>query len=114
MDWLGLYRKGSCDQPAHDRDGAVIPGTGGTALPSAQNNCDIASQSLPGVVSGGTMRFAYSDGRWSAGEYEVRYFLGDSENGQGYVCRRLQGSPTAAHNYCALEYKTMSSPIDVV
>merc|ERR1711988_99618 len=48
-----------------------------------------------------------------AGDYEVRYFTGDSFSGAGYVCRGMQQTVDPGHRQCALEAKVTSSKIAV-
>merc|ERR1712224_918406 len=38
----------------------------------------------------------------------------DSRDGQGVVCRRLQGAASELFKYCALEHVAVSDPIEVV
>jgi len=46
-----------------------------------------------------------------SGQYEVRYFGGDSINGAGYVCRGLQGVTEGEHKICALEATATSAAV---
>lgn len=54
-----------------------------------------------------------SSGYHSAGEYELRYFYGDSRDGGGYKCGLQPGSMQPGF-YCALRPKAFSSVISVV
>jgi len=65
--WVGLFKAGTC--------------TSGIAA----NECYIASQSLPQAATAGTFIFYFSDYK-TAGEYEIRYFAGDS---RGTDCQVL-------------------------
>ena len=49
-----------------------------------------------------------------AGQYEVRYFLGSSTHGGGYVCRKLSGTAGAeSYMTCGLEAVAVSQPFTV-
>jgi len=72
LDWIGLYRKGTCEQPKLQ----TAPVAGATADISMtsrldQNTCHLSSQSLPGSLEAGTIIFSYQDIKLPAGEYEV-------------------------------------------
>ena len=76
-----------------------------------QNQCHVAAIKLPGGLETGEVRFSFQDYRES-GKYEVRYFLGDSRDGQGVVCRAFQGTATPSR-ICGLEAKAVSAPINI-
>ena len=48
----------------------------------------------------------------SAGEYEIRYFYGDSTDGQGYRCITLGGTG-ATYKQCVLRARGVSGAIHV-
>ena len=105
-DWLGLYREGECPQVVWD---AVIEPTGAQAM---QNKCYISTANLPVGQAAGSVIFPFSDIK-TAGRYEVRYFRGDSQSGQGYVCRGVEGGSLTDYTVCALEAATHSTVIEV-
>jgi len=92
--WLGLYEKDDCTTFNVDR-----------------HRCFIASRSLEKGVQNGTVRFSVAEYR-AAGDYEVRYFRGDSRHGQGVVCR---GMPRIQDTFlqCLLE-ETITSDVVTV
>jgi len=90
LDWIGLYTVGACSQN-HDL---------AASLPS-QNSCYLAYAMVGGGHIAGTVTFNYADTKLSAGSYEVRYFLGDSQGGYGHVCRNLEDAN--GRTRCALE-----------
>ena len=57
------------------------------------------------------MRFAFSDYR-TTGKFEVRYFMGDSRDGNGMVCRAHRGANTPLE-ICGLEAKAVSNAVDI-
>jgi hypothetical protein len=89
--WLGLYRRGSCPT-THD--------------------CWIGYQFIAANEFTGTVIFSSADYKFS-GEYEVRYFKGDTRNSQGIVCRGQPGVPSETYINCALEVATTSELITV-
>jgi len=105
-DWLGLFKKGSCRQ--------VEPGEEATNSDQQQmqNKCYISSVTLPIGVEAGSVSFPFSDIK-AAGSYEVRYFMGDSISGQGYVCRGLQEGTVSNYLLCTLEAAAQSTTIEV-
>jgi len=116
QDWVALYRKGACRQADYTENNPY-PVDEDEAQRYAQNQCHLATESIPAFVSSGTVSFQQSDYK-NAGEYEVRYFFGNSHSGQGVVCRGkgglaegYEGSPT--YKTCALEAKAMSNTIKV-
>ena len=92
--WLGLYEKDSCTSFNVDR-----------------HRCFIAQRSLEQNVQNGTVRFSVAEYR-TAGDYEVRYFSGDSRHGQGVVCR---GMPQIQDTFlqCLLEDTITSDVVTV-
>jgi len=115
QDWIGLYHSGDCDQ-LQLAVGEAFPSTPAldSTAPLNQNRCFIASEQLDAGESAGTLRFSAHHYGMAHGTFEVRYFLGDSRDGQGMVCRRLQGSPSELYKYCALEYAAVSDAIRVL
>lgn len=115
LDWIGLYRKGTCEQPKLQ----TAPVAGATADISMtsrldQNTCHLSSQSLPGSLEAGTIIFSYQDIKLPAGEYEVRYFLGDSTHEQGVTCRDMKDLPNGLdYSYCAYEASAVSGTIHI-
>jgi len=112
LDWIGLYTKGSCEQNKVQ----TAPVAGSTTDVSmitqlGQNRCYLQAQSLPHKERSGTVIFNYQDLKFTAGEYEARYFQGDSSHGQGMVCRQMEDS--AGYNYCAYEASSVSATITV-
>ena len=74
-------------------------------------------QQLNKYETRGVVIFAYKSFS-TAGEYEVRFFIGDSVDGQGYACRGLQGlakgfETSPIYNTCALDAHTTSNTITV-
>ena len=109
-DWIGLFKANDCDQNSN-----MATVTGETRDHIGQNRCFIASQSVPQNQAAGQLIFRYSDTRWPAGKYEVRYFLGDSPDGQGVSCRDADFAAGTTHTQkeCEYEYAAKSSPITV-
>jgi hypothetical protein len=102
LDWIGLYKKGAC---AQTRDMATTS--------NGQNDCYLASMTLgAGGATAGSVTFLYTDTRWPAGEYEVRYFLGDSQKGNGVACRNLDNAGATLFT-CALEAAATSNSFTV-
>jgi len=90
--WLGLYPAGACTD-THD--------------------CYVAFQFIAASQQTGTVIFSQHDYKIS-GEYEVRYFDGDSRNGQGVVCGGQPGVPSETYLNCALRVKHTSDRINVL
>lgn len=116
-DWIGLYRRGDCEQTDYFAD--RVKGTsdrellGATKQPTSQNQCFIAAIALPSGKQEGEVRFTNSQYKNQAGEYEVRYFFGDSTGGAGYVCRGMQELGVGTYRICALEAKATSAVFQV-
>ena len=89
--WLGLFEKDSC------------PDT---------HECHVAYQFISSGDESGTVIFSQSDYK-NSGDYEVRYFKGDTRNGQGVVCRGQPGVPTETYMMCTLETAAISEGITV-
>jgi len=71
--WLGLYKKGDCLKEEW------------------KHECYLVARELPAGESGGVVRFSQRDYK-AAGEYEVRYFRGNSRSGQGRACQGLRNT----------------------
>jgi len=77
-----------------------------------RHRCFKAYQFVPADTESGVVRFSQADYK-NAGEYDVRYFVGDSRNGQGEICRGLAGVPGDTYISCMLDPKVTSSGIHV-
>jgi hypothetical protein len=113
-DWIGLYSAADCQQPDLTSDPVneeqlQMRRSQGEA--DAQNQCYLATAKVGGGLEEGQVRFAFSDYR-VAGKYEVRYFAGDSRDGNGMVCRALRGANTPIE-ICGLEAKAVSNVVDI-
>jgi len=93
--WIGLFAKGDC-----------------TGLDEWRHQCYKAYQFVGAETESGTVRFSQADYK-VGGEYDVRYFVGDSRNGQGEICRGLTGVPGDTYVACMLDPKVTSSPIHI-
>jgi hypothetical protein len=93
--WLGLYRKGEC-----------------ATASEWQHKCYLVAHELPAGESGGVVRFSQQDYK-NAGEYEIRYFRGNSRSGQGQVCAGLSGTGSGTYIQCALTVAATSSTIHI-
>lgn len=89
--WLGLFKKDSC-LDTHE--------------------CWVAYQFISARELTGTVIFSSVDYKFS-GEYEVRYFKGNTRNGQGMVCRGQPGVPSETYVTCQLEAAATSEVITV-
>jgi hypothetical protein len=97
-DWIGLYPKGACaddDTTTHNRI----------------HKCYVAWQYMQEGLSYGETRFTLQQYK-VAGEYEVRYFYGDSPDGQGYYCITLGGTGST-YKQCVLRTQAIAGPIYV-
>jgi len=92
--WIGLYRKDSCFSYNFNR-----------------HKCHIASRSLLVNETAGEIAFSYSEYK-VAGEFEARYFRGNTRHGQGIVCRGLKEIKDT-HLQCMLEAAAISRAIYV-
>jgi hypothetical protein len=93
--WLGLYKKGDC------------------ATGEQQHQCHIAYQFIAQDVNTGTVIFSQKDYKVS-GEYEIRYFDGDTRNGQGEVCGGLPNVDHETYIRCTLNAAATSETITVL
>jgi len=93
--WLGLYKKGSC-----------------TDVNEWQHKCYLKAHELPVGETGGVVRFPQKD-YGTAGEYEVRFFRGDSRSGQGQICSGMKDSGTGTYLQCALDVAVVSGTVHV-
>jgi len=122
-DFVALYRKGEClarDQGFRHstRAGEAPPGSSyeGRAGPREdQNKCFLQAVRLPEGHAGGEVRFYPADYKKLGGEYDVRFFEGDSRHGDGLVCRGHKGITQDAPPVlvCALEATVVSRAIEV-
>jgi len=115
-DWIALFNKDACKQTDYTENDPY-PRDQAEAMRFAQNRCYLATRDVPKFQSEGELRFHHDDYK-IAGTYEVRYFFGDSQNGQGWVCRGMGGltsgyedSPT--YKSCAMEAKATSNIVTV-
>jgi hypothetical protein len=76
-DWVGLYRKGDCDTNSGVSQGLL-------------HKCYLAWKLTGEGLSSGQVTFNWAQYQ-VVGEYEARYFYGDSTDGQGYRCVTLTG-----------------------
>jgi hypothetical protein len=95
--WLGLYEVGACS----------------TEEMHARHQCYKAAQFIKVHQSTGTVIFSQSDYKIS-GEYEIRYFRGDSRNGQGEKCDGLTDVPTETYLTCQLVAAATSETVRVL
>jgi len=113
-DWIGLYKYGDCT----DEDQFKVYGEYETPIPVINKHADIHRCYLHAVdineekVSG-QVRFEYHFYK-QVGEFEVRYFLGDSKDGQGMTCRGLRKRDEGEYVHCVLEAAYKSRKITVV
>jgi len=101
-DWIGLYRVGECDD---DSD---------LNLDNVIHKCWLAWRyvyQVPGFPTG-QVSFTIDDYK-AAGDYELRYFYGDSSGGQGYECVTL-GDVGQTYKRCLLRARGTSSAVSVV
>jgi len=92
--WLGLYEKGSC-----------------LAYNVNIHKCHIAARNLPANTTSGEVRFSQSEYK-EGGDFDVRYFSGDTRHGQGMVCRGLKRIQET-YLQCALEVEAVSGGVFV-
>jgi hypothetical protein len=96
--WIGLYKKGDCDsRSAANRD--------------TRNHCYLSFRFLPDGSAKGHVRFTVNDYK-ATGEFEARYFRGDSINGQGQACTGTRGV-TETYTQCTFDAVFTSSAISV-
>jgi hypothetical protein len=118
LDWIGLFKKGECAQST------------ATRLPDPEqqqaehgfiNKCFLASKAVGGALSGGlsggalsgAVSFGPESYSFTAGEYEMRYFLGESSDGEGYRCTSMAGTKDYTP-LCLLHAQATSTTITVV
>jgi hypothetical protein len=94
--WIGLYKAGECDE---DNEW--------------QHRCHLAFRSLPSGTAEGEVRFQQQD-YMVAGEYEVRYFRGDTRNRQGFECKGLSGTTSGVYLKCGLVSAAISDKVYIV
>jgi hypothetical protein len=94
--WLGLYNRGECTSGTHDR-----------------HKCWKATQFIAANDMTGTVIFSQKDYKIS-GEYEIRYFDGNSRNGQGEECNGLLNVDHETYVTCQLNEAAISEPIQVL
>jgi hypothetical protein len=92
--WVGLYKSNSCVEYDVKR-----------------HKCSLATRALPFNTTSGTVRFSRSE-YLNSGEFDVRYFRGDSRHGQGVVCRGLK-EISETYLQCMLEPAATSKVIFV-
>jgi len=111
QDWVGLYRSGDCSD---ETSTAQIrpPDSLSVSETNHVHQCYLAWQFVQRDQPTGTVRFSYEDYK-VAGEYEVRYFYGDSRDGQGYKCG-LQPGTIDYSTHCVLRAKATSGTMAVV
>jgi hypothetical protein len=111
-DWVALYKQGECTA---NKASMIIPDPEQLINQNNYvNKCYLQAAALGlGDAATGTVRFQPDAYRSTAGVYEVRYFLGDSRDGNGYVCRSMPGTVHHVSN-CLLHAQTTSNPIIVV
>jgi hypothetical protein len=93
--WIGLYNAKDCAESTEWR-----------------HECYKSFQFVEQDVTSGTVRFSQKDYK-VAGEYDIRFFHGDTRNGQGKVCRGLTASPHGTYVQCVLEPAVTSSSIHI-
>jgi len=93
--WIGLFEAGACATGDHDL-----------------HTCWKAYQFIAARNQTGTVIFSQSEYMIS-GLYEVRYFDGDTRNGQGEQCNGLQNVNTETYVTCHLTPAATSETINV-
>jgi hypothetical protein len=129
--WIGLYRQGDCmpypdGGDWNDAQNKVLAtqlantqyqfqqekGKVGKYVEQEAHTCFLAYQYVEEGVSSGTVRFSQSD-YGTAETFDVRFFHGDTRNGQGHICRGLSNVPSETFVQCNLEAAVISGPIHV-
>lgn len=87
--WIGLYPSRAC-----------------TSYDVNIHKCYLAFKFLPVNTTSGVVRFSQNDYK-EGGDFEVRYFEGDTRHGQGVVCRGLR-EIQETYLQCALEASAVS------
>lgn len=93
--WVGLYSAGDCTEGTEWR-----------------HSCYKAFQFVEPGNEFGTVRFSQSDYK-IAGNYDVRFFEGDSRNKHGSLCKGLTGVPSETYVSCMFEPAITSSQIHI-
>ena len=93
--WVGLYKTGEC-----------LEGN------EWQHRCFLAYRELSEGTYNGVARFLHNDYQ-AAGEYEVRYFRGDTQHGQGRECKGLGGLTSGVYLQCKLIAAATSTTITI-
>jgi hypothetical protein len=93
--WIGLYVSDDCSEETEWR-----------------HKCYRAFQFLPAGAESGTVRFSQSDYK-TAGDFDIRYFAGDTRNGQGELCKGLTGVEHETYVQCLLNPAVTSSSIHI-
>jgi len=96
--WLGLYKQNDCNRQSE------------TNLANL-HKCYLAFVFLPEGADAGEVRFTVNEYK-SPGLYEVRYFKGDSLDGQGQACRGIVGIDET-YTQCVFEAAAVSSVFDI-
>jgi hypothetical protein len=101
FDWVGLYKKGDCASTSLDSPEARL----------LLHKCFVAWQYTAAGKRSGENRFSWASYK-IAGAYEVRYFYGDSTDGQGYRCVTLGGTGDT-YKQCILRARQSSATINI-
>jgi len=114
LDWIGLYKAGDCteEDPFREYGEFEAPAIVKTKHNSV-HECYLASATIEDNVQSGIVRFPISEYK-GGGQFDVRYFLGDSRHGQGYVCRGLRNRSEGDYVHCVLEARFTSDVVTVV
>lgn len=94
--WIGLYKVGQCNEDNEWK-----------------HRCYVAFRDLAPGSSGGDIRFSFADYQ-TAGKFELRYFRGDSRNGQGQECKGLTGTTAGVYLQCKLVAAATSDPVHIM
>jgi len=126
--WIGLFPKGACmpgTQGSEWADNEVLKSqmfntqadfatAHGPAKYIEKNphECYVAQAFIEAGVGSGVVRFSQAEYK-NGGEYDVRFFQGDSRNVQGRVCKGLTNVPSETYLQCELEAALISSSVHV-
>jgi hypothetical protein len=91
------------------RHGNAVDGTAASPL-ADQNRCYLQARRIEPGLTQGEVRFAFTDYK-TTGEYDVRFFEGDSRDGNGVVCRGHRNLDQDSQLVCALEAAFVSESI---
>jgi len=111
-DWIGIYKKGECSEPELFESvgtNQVIAKRVIETDPSSRHKCYLEAKNIGGGATTGQVKFKLE----YAGEYEARFFRGDSRHGQGYVCKRISGSGASTYLQCVLQQSAVSDFVTV-